>query len=721
MAYVLLGILIAWLATAALMGREYPKRVQQALKQRHLNHEALTRPDRTSLDMLQQGLTSPHVGVVVYSLDLLEAAAPETLPANLPALLDHPEREVRLDTLRRIERLGLAAAAPIIQARLKAEGSRAVQGASVRALASLGDADAFEAIYPYLDQPDLYLRQGALVGLLRSGELEGILAAGEKLNELVKSPRPAERELAAQALGEAGIPSFYRPLLRLLRDETPPVRRAALAAAGKVKQPKLWPAIIESLAPPQTRGAAATALAAGGEAVLPELASAFQQQGQNREVLIRLTRLAGRIGGPKALALLKAQLNLPEAEVRYEILLALSRGGYQASGEERTRFEAGFKTEIEQAAGALARLVDLDEAEPAALLRTALAGLLNRHRDRLFLWLACLFEARAILPAGETLSRINGKVSAEQRAYAIEVLETQLPPTFKTALRPWLDELPPAERLQRLSGLVERPQPRLTQAERLAEIITGPDEWLTPWVKVCALHAVGQLGAVELSGAVIAALAAPQLLLRQTAAWSLARLDAALYRQYAPQLRQDASPQIVETVQAIDVVQTGGKTMLTPVEKVIRLKAVDFLAEAPEEALAQAAAYLEEIEVKAGETIVAKDQASSAMYLIVEGQARLHDGQRQLASLGENEVFGELSILNPTPQTAAVTALSDLRLLRLEQEALRELLEDHSQVAWGVMQRLAQRLQRSGESRAERARADLLGGLKEKLTIQGGQ
>ena len=60
-----------------------------------------------------------------------------------------------------------------------------------------------------------------------------------------------------------------------------------------------------------------------------------------------------------------------------------------------------------------------------------------------------------------------------------------------------------------------------------------------------------------------------------------------------------------------------------------------------------------------------------------------------------------------------------MRLLRLEQEALRELLEDHSQVAWGVMQRLAQRLQRQGHGRAEQARADLLGGLQEKLTRPG--
>ncbi|MCB0015642.1 MAG: cyclic nucleotide-binding domain-containing protein, partial [Anaerolineales bacterium] len=353
--------------------------------------------------------------------------------------------------------------------------------------------------------------------------------------------------------------------------------------------------------------------------------------------------------------------------------------------------------------------------EATALLSAALADLLSRHRARLFLWLAGLFDPATILAAGEALRWGGSGISAEQRAYALEVLDVQLPAAYKTLLRPWLDDLSPAERLQPLNGAADNPPPRLARSERLAEIMTGPDEWLSPWAKVCALHAAGQLGAVELSQVVITTLDGPQPLLRQTAAWTLARLDAVLYRQYVAVLRQDPNPQMIETLQAIETMQTGAKRMLTPVEKIIRLKAVDFLAEAPEEVLAEAVAYLDEIEVKAGETILAKDEASSAMYLVVEGQARMHDGRRQISTLAENDVFGELAILNPTPAAATVTAVSDVRLLRLERTALRELLDDHSQVAWGVMQRLAQRLQRLSQGRTERARDDLLGGLTEKL------
>ena len=103
------------------------------------------------------------------------------------------------------------------------------------------------------------------------------------------------------------------------------------------------------------------------------------------------------------------------------------------------------------------------------------------------------------------------------------------------------------------------------------------------------------------------------------------------------------------------------------------------------------------------------------MYLLVEGQVGLQNGDRTSAFLGEKEVFGELALLNPAPQPSAVTALTDARLLRLDQAPLFELLEDHPPLAWGIIQRLAQRLQRAGQGRADRARDDLLGGLKEKL------
>jgi CRP-like cAMP-binding protein len=563
------------------------------------------------------------------------------------------------------------------------------------------------------------LRQGVVVGLLRSGELEGILLAGEKLLAWVRSPQPSEREFAAQALGEGGIAGFYRPLVTLLQDEHPPVQRAALAAAGKLKHTNLWPIVTDCLASPQVRSAAIPALVTGGEASLLALEYTFAQAGQSRDVLTRLARICGRIGGAQAAALLRRQLDWPDVQVRAQVLAALNQCGYRATAIDQGDFRQAIEAEVAQAAWTLAGLVDLEHEtrltgeQPAIQLLTAA---LAQQRDRLFLWLALLYDPQAIGRVRDTLAdaaRGDGRDSAQQQDYALEVLEVMLPAELRTRVHPLVEVRTPAEQLQRLSALF--PQPRLSSQARLAEIIRAPAAWLAPWAKACALDAVGQPATGELSEAVIAAPTDPDPLVRESAAWTLARLDAALYRRHADTLAQDPSPLVARAIRLLAADTQGGKAMLTLVEKAMLLRTVDFFAETSEEALASAAATLTELEVKAGETILSKGERSSAMYLVVEGQVDVQNGDRSSATLGERETFGDLALLNPAAQPAAVTALTDARLLRLDQAPLFELLEDHPPIALGIIQRLAQRLQRAGQGRSEQARADLLGGLKGKL------
>jgi ATP/ADP translocase len=724
LAYVVLPVIAAWLALGVLLGRAYPRRLQQALSRRGFSGMTSARPDRSSLDIFRQGLASPQVGEVLYTLDVLTEIAPETLVDGMSDLLSHPERQVRLAALRRVEQLHLKSAIPLIQSRLTAEGSRPVQAASLRTLAALGDQAVFDQVYPYLEHPDMALRQGVVVGLLRSGELEGILLAGEKLLSWVRSPRPADRKFAAEALGEGGIAGFYRPLLSLLEDEQPAVQRAALAAAGKLKHSNLWPAVTACLESHQVRSAAVPALVAGGEAGLPALEHAFAQPGQSRDVATRLARICGRIGGPQAAALLRRHLDWPDVQVRTQILAALNQCGYRAGESDQAYVQSALKAEVAQAAWTLAGLADLtagNGADPQVenamrLLRSALEQALARQRERIFLWLALIYDPQAIGQVRDTLAaaaRGDVLVSAQQRDYALEVLEVLLPADQRAMLRPLIEALPPADRLRRLSPLFA--QPSLGGQARLAEIIRAPAAWLEPWAKACALEAVGQSANGDLADAIIAALSDSDALVREAAVWTLARLDVALYRSHAGSLAEDSSPAVARAVRLLAADADGGKAMLTLVEKVMLLRTVDFLAEADEEVLADAAAMLVELEFKSGDTIVAKDERSSAMYLVIEGQVGMINGDRASTTFRERESFGELALLNPSPQDVAVAALTDARLLRLDQAPLFELIEDHPSVAQGIIQRLAQRLQRAGQGRAETARADLLGGLKEKL------
>lgn len=128
--------------------------------------------------------------------------------------------------------------------------------------------------------------------------------------------------------------------------------------------------------------------------------------------------------------------------------------------------------------------------------------------------------------------------------------------------------------------------------------------------------------------------------------------------------------------------------MLT-IEKVIILKTVGVFSRTPEATLAHVAELLEELDVPAGQQIFAKGDAGDSLYIIVDGQVRVHDGDRLLNMLGERDVFGEMALLDPEPRLASVTAAAPTRLFRLAQAPFYELLSEQPEVAIGVIRVLA--------------------------------
>ncbi|MEE8577528.1 MAG: cyclic nucleotide-binding domain-containing protein, partial [candidate division Zixibacteria bacterium] len=64
--------------------------------------------------------------------------------------------------------------------------------------------------------------------------------------------------------------------------------------------------------------------------------------------------------------------------------------------------------------------------------------------------------------------------------------------------------------------------------------------------------------------------------------------------------------------------------MLTVIEKVIFLQNVDVFDHVPTEQLAYLAAVAEEVTYEAGTDVFKEDDPSDSLYLILEGQVRLH-------------------------------------------------------------------------------------------------
>lgn len=137
--------------------------------------------------------------------------------------------------------------------------------------------------------------------------------------------------------------------------------------------------------------------------------------------------------------------------------------------------------------------------------------------------------------------------------------------------------------------------------------------------------------------------------------------------------------------------------MLSTVEKVFSLKQVTLFEHIPGEALARIARITHEEEFAPGEVLMAEKDIGDSLYLILEGQVRVHAGATHLANLGQNECVGEMAILDAEQRSATVTAMDDVLTLKIEREDFYEILMERNEVALGIIRVLTQRLRAESE------------------------
>jgi CRP/FNR family transcriptional regulator len=100
------------------------------------------------------------------------------------------------------------------------------------------------------------------------------------------------------------------------------------------------------------------------------------------------------------------------------------------------------------------------------------------------------------------------------------------------------------------------------------------------------------------------------------------------------------------------------------------------LANLPPEQLARISSAGEVESYNPGESLVAEGSLGDALFLILSGEVAVHRGPQTFATLSGGEFFGEMSLVEPAPRSASVTAMSATFLFRLPHDALRAMLAD---------------------------------------------
>ncbi|MEL6855950.1 MAG: Crp/Fnr family transcriptional regulator, partial [Cyanobacteria bacterium J06607_13] len=104
-------------------------------------------------------------------------------------------------------------------------------------------------------------------------------------------------------------------------------------------------------------------------------------------------------------------------------------------------------------------------------------------------------------------------------------------------------------------------------------------------------------------------------------------------------------------------------------------------------------------ECPAGRTVLMEDSWGNAVYLIVSGWAKVRvqsgNGYVTLALLGKGEYFGEMAVLNESPRSTDVAALSKVELLSIPAQLFIKSLFKDPQLHHRMLQSMVERLKQT--------------------------
>ena len=91
-----------------------------------------------------------------------------------------------------------------------------------------------------------------------------------------------------------------------------------------------------------------------------------------------------------------------------------------------------------------------------------------------------------------------------------------------------------------------------------------------------------------------------------------------------------------------------------------------------------------------GMTVVRQGHMSGIGFFVIrDGEASVSVDDAEVATLGPGDSFGELGLISERTRTATVTATSRLQCLELTSWDFRRIVEQNPDVAWKLLQRLA--------------------------------
>lgn len=129
------------------------------------------------------------------------------------------------------------------------------------------------------------------------------------------------------------------------------------------------------------------------------------------------------------------------------------------------------------------------------------------------------------------------------------------------------------------------------------------------------------------------------------------------------------------------------------------LREVPLFAGSTQEELDFLVGRCDEVDVKAGRTLITQGQSGDTFYVLLDGEVDVSVDGKHRATLGPGSFFGEISMLDRGPATATAVTKTPARLMVMSHAQFRDAIKGNDQLLQGVMAAAARHLRRDALER----------------------
>jgi ATP/ADP translocase/HEAT repeat protein len=669
-----LGSIVIWLFTSFRVKTGYVNQLQTAIAKRQIDFEELNVDvqDAAMVKTIEETLSSNDEIKQLFALEIIEGLPLSSWKKTIKRLFNDgaPEVQKRILSMAWDEE-SIISNEDIIQA-MNNNNSVSAEATIVVGRRKLKDAlPDLENLLLNSDNQDVSAAAAAAILQIESGPTD---KAKMILNNMLDEQDDTTQATALKRLIYNDQILTNDKLKSFLNHNSEIISNVALNIAEKRKDESLVPAIISNLSIAQTSIQARQTLKSFSEELINEqFKQLLESNATSRKLRLGIIRTLREYPNEDSIELLISQLDNNDQDIYntiVESLLAIARVN-PINENKQNQIADEINTIAEKVYTLNECLNMLPDDEHKFLMEDYLNNEIQNTLPTL-LKLGVLDVPETPI---ETYIHTIKSGDPSKLPFLLEFFENVFSKNEREVINPLIEQLPLDER-SKIGNLHFKSMPTNFN-QKLIESVYSPNKWESA-IALDYLLISNKMDVIKsLDWQKVPASNANQELITRRIQKNGANLD------FIPPERFKLDTEII--------------SMYSTLEKTIILKSVDLFKSIPAENLSRVAQITDEVTFDANSPIFAEGDYGDSLFIVVDGNVRIHKGTQELAMLGKGTCLGEMALLDDEPRSADATVTEDSTLFKIEQEGFYEVMGSQSDIMEGIIKLLTGRLRVANE------------------------